>query len=73
MREIKETDTHHSKIAAIGMPSPYPLPVGLLAHSSMHQVEVLSYADCFLFMAVAGVIAMCLIPVMPPFLSAQKK
>jgi DHA2 family multidrug resistance protein len=55
------------------MPSPYPLPVGLLAHSSMHQVEVLSYADCFLFMAVAGVIAMCLIPVMPPFLSAQKK
>jgi len=51
----------------------YLTSVGLLAHSSMHQVEVLSYADCFLFMAVAGVIATCLIPVMSPFIPAQKK
>jgi EmrB/QacA subfamily drug resistance transporter len=46
--------------------------IGLLAHSGAHQVEVLSYADCFLFMAVAGAIAMCLIPLMSPFVPAPK-
>jgi MFS transporter, DHA2 family, multidrug resistance protein len=59
--------------AGASAPDAYLLSVGLLAHSSMHQVEVLSYADCFLFMALAGVIAMCLIPVMSPFIPAQKK
>ena len=46
--------------------------VGLLAHSGSHQVDVLSYADCFLFMAVAGAIAICLIPIMSPFVPAPK-
>jgi EmrB/QacA subfamily drug resistance transporter len=46
--------------------------IGLLAHSAAHQVEVLSYADCFLFMAAAGAIAMCLIPLMSPFVPAPK-
>lgn len=46
--------------------------IGLLARSSAHQVEVLSYADCFLFMAVAGVIAICLIPIMSPFVPSTK-
>jgi len=46
--------------------------IGLLARSGAHQVEVLSYADCFLFMAAAGAIAMCLIPLMSPFVPAPK-
>jgi DHA2 family multidrug resistance protein len=46
--------------------------IALLAHSSARQVEVLSYADCFLFMACTGAIAMCLIPVMSPFVPAPK-
>jgi hypothetical protein len=46
--------------------------IGLLAHSGSHQVEVLSYAGCFLVMAVAGVIAMCLIPVISPFVPPPK-
>jgi MFS transporter, DHA2 family, multidrug resistance protein len=46
--------------------------IGLLAHNGAHQVEVLSYADCFLFMAAAGAIAMCLIPMMSPFVPAPK-
>jgi MFS transporter, DHA2 family, multidrug resistance protein len=46
--------------------------IGLLAHSGAHQVDVLSYADCFLFMAAAGAIAMCLIPLMSPFVPAPK-
>lgn len=55
-------DIAHSHLASIG----------LLAHSGVHQVDVLSYADCFLFMAGAGAIAMCLIPVMSPFVPAPR-
>jgi DHA2 family multidrug resistance protein len=29
-------------------------------------VETLSYADAFSFMALIGVLALCLVPVMPP-------
>jgi MFS transporter, DHA2 family, multidrug resistance protein len=46
--------------------------IGLLARSGAHQVDVLSYADCFLFMAAAGAIAMCLIPLMSPFVPPPK-
>jgi MFS transporter, DHA2 family, multidrug resistance protein len=47
--------------------------IGLLAHTGAHQVDVLSYADCFLFMAAAGAVAFCLIPIMAPFLPAPKQ
>ena len=46
--------------------------IGALARSGSHQVEVLSYADCFLFMAAVGVLAMCLIPLMAPFVPAKQ-
>jgi DHA2 family multidrug resistance protein len=52
--------------------SSYLTSIGLLAHTGAHQVEVLSYADCFLFMALAGVFAMCLIPLVPPFVPAPQ-
>jgi DHA2 family multidrug resistance protein len=66
--------TDNYLVAHAGAPAPdaYLSSIGLLAHSSMHQVEVLSYADCFLFMATAGLIAMCLIPIMSPFVPALK-
>lgn len=47
--------------------------IGLLARTGAHQVDVLSYADCFLFMAAAGGVAMCLIPIMSPFVPAPKQ
>ena len=37
-----------------------------------HQVEVLSYADCFLFMALVGAIALFLIPLMSPVVLARQ-
>jgi MFS transporter, DHA2 family, multidrug resistance protein len=46
--------------------------IGVLAQAGSHQVDVLSYADCFLFMAVVGMIAICLIPLMSPFESAKR-
>jgi MFS transporter, DHA2 family, multidrug resistance protein len=35
-------------------------------------VDVLSYADAFAFMAVIGVLALCLIPIIPPTPVARK-
>jgi len=46
--------------------------IGLLARVGAHQVDTLSYADCFLFMAGVGVVAMCLIPLISPFVPAKK-
>ena len=46
--------------------------IGMLARVGSHQVDVLSYADCFLFMAAVGAFAMCLIPLMSPFLPAKR-
>jgi DHA2 family multidrug resistance protein len=46
--------------------------IGLLARVGSHQVDVLSYADCFLFMAAVGAFAMCLIPLMSPFVPAKR-
>lgn len=51
----------------------HPTSIGILAHSGAHQVDVLSFADCFLFMAAAGIIAMCLIPLMTPFTPTVKQ
>jgi hypothetical protein len=52
--------------------SSHLLSIASLSHAGVHQVEVLSYADCFLFMAAAGVIAICLIPLMSPFVPASR-
>jgi len=46
--------------------------IGMLARVGSHQVDVLSYADCFLFMAAVGAFAMCLIPLMSPLLPAKR-
>lgn len=46
--------------------------IGVLARAGSHQVDVLSYADCFLFMAAVGVFAICLIPLMSPFVPARR-
>ena len=46
--------------------------IGVLARVGSHQVDVLSYADCFLFMAAVGMFAMCLIPLMSPFVPARR-
>jgi DHA2 family multidrug resistance protein len=38
----------------------------LLAEAGGHQAATLSYADAFAFMAVIGLIALCLVPIIPP-------
>lgn len=45
--------------------------IGLLAEAGSHQVEVLSYADCFLFMAMVGFVTLFFIPLMAPFFPLQ--
>ncbi len=42
------------------------MAVRLLAEAGARQAEVLAYADAFLFMAVVGVVALCVVPVVPP-------
>ena len=48
------------------------MSVGLLARAGEKQVATLSYADCFLFMAMIGGIAFCFIPLLAPFVAAPK-
>ena len=43
-----------------------------LERAAAQQVDVLSYADAFAFMAVIGVLALCLIPIIPPTPVARK-
>jgi EmrB/QacA subfamily drug resistance transporter len=69
---LDQTGSYLVTHAGAGAAYSHPASIGLLAHSATHQVEVLSYADCFLFMAAAGAIAMCLIPLMSPFVPAPK-
>jgi MFS transporter, DHA2 family, multidrug resistance protein len=45
--------------------------IALLSRMGAHQVEVLSYADCFLFMALIGTLALFLIPLIAPTVPAQ--
>jgi DHA2 family multidrug resistance protein len=52
---------------------PQLTPIGLVARAGAHQVEALSYADCFLFMAMVGVLAVFFIPLMAPFLAPSKE
>jgi DHA2 family multidrug resistance protein len=42
------------------------LALGQLAEVGKQQAATLSYADAFGFMAVIGIVALCLIPIMPP-------
>jgi DHA2 family multidrug resistance protein len=42
------------------------LALGQLAEVGKQQAATLSYADAFGFMAVIGIIVLCLIPIMPP-------
>jgi MFS transporter, DHA2 family, multidrug resistance protein len=49
------------------------MSVGLLARAGAQQVATLSYADCFLFMAMVGGLAFCFIPLMAPFVAASKQ
>jgi hypothetical protein len=45
--------------------------IGLLAEAGIHQIEVLSYADCFLFIAMVGLVTLFFIPLMAPFAPQQ--
>jgi MFS transporter, DHA2 family, multidrug resistance protein len=40
--------------------------VRMLAEQGAHQATAYAYADAFAFMAVVGVIALCLLPIIPP-------
>jgi DHA2 family multidrug resistance protein len=42
------------------------LALAQLAEVARQQVETLSYADAFSFMALIGIVALCLVPVVPP-------
>jgi DHA2 family multidrug resistance protein len=46
--------------------------LGRLAEAARHQAETLSYADAFGFMALIGVVALCMIPIIPPTLVIRK-
>jgi DHA2 family multidrug resistance protein len=44
----------------------------LLADAGQQQAATLAYADAFLFMAAIGVLALCVVPVIPPTPTARK-
>jgi DHA2 family multidrug resistance protein len=44
----------------------HALALAQLAEAAREQVATLSYADAFSFMALIGIVALCLVPVMPP-------
>jgi DHA2 family multidrug resistance protein len=44
----------------------HTLALAQLAEAAREQVATLSYADAFSFMALIGIVALCLVPVMPP-------
>jgi DHA2 family multidrug resistance protein len=45
----------------------------LLAVAGSRQAATLAYADAFLFMALIGVAALCLVPIIPPTPTEPKK
>jgi hypothetical protein len=49
------------------------MSVGLLARAAAQQVETLSYADYYLFMAMVGGLAFCFIPLLAPSVAAPKQ
>jgi MFS transporter, DHA2 family, multidrug resistance protein len=46
--------------------------VRVLAEAGAHQAATLAYADAFAFMAIVGVVALCLVPIIPPTPVAKK-
>jgi MFS transporter, DHA2 family, multidrug resistance protein len=46
-------------------------PLALVSRLAAHQVEVLSYADCFLFMALVGAVTFLLVPLIAPVVAAK--
>ncbi|MGA2343825.1 MAG: MFS transporter, partial [Steroidobacteraceae bacterium] len=42
------------------------LALGQLAEAAKQQAATLSYADAFSFMALIGIVALCLVPLIPP-------
>jgi MFS transporter, DHA2 family, multidrug resistance protein len=51
----------------------YRLALAQLAQAAGEQAATLSYADAFSFMALIGIVALCLVPVVPPPPMIQKK
>lgn len=47
--------------------------IAILSKIGAHQVEVLSYADCFVFMAVVGTVALCLVPLISPVVAVRQR
>ena len=48
------------------------LALAQLAEAGKQQVASLSYADAFSFMALIGVVALCLVPIIPPTPAVRK-
>jgi MFS transporter, DHA2 family, multidrug resistance protein len=48
------------------------MALGRLAEAGRRQAEALSYADAFGFMALVGIVALCVIPLVPPSPLARK-
>ena len=46
--------------------------VRMLAEQGAHQAVAYAYADAFAFMAVVGIVALCILPIVPPT-PVQKK
>jgi DHA2 family multidrug resistance protein len=44
----------------------YRLALAQLAEAAREQVATLSYADAFSFMVLIGIVALCLVPIIPP-------
>jgi MFS transporter, DHA2 family, multidrug resistance protein len=51
----------------------YRLALAQLAEAGRQEVATLSYADAFSFMALIGIVALCLVPIIPPTPVIHKK
>jgi len=51
----------------------YRLALAQLAEAARQEVATLSYADAFSFMALIGIVALCLVPIIPPTPVIHKK
>jgi DHA2 family multidrug resistance protein len=69
------TDTVAAQIVGRAGTSPIDannMALKLLSEAGARQAETLAYADVFYFMAVIGVMALCVVPLMPPSPVAKK-
>jgi DHA2 family multidrug resistance protein len=51
----------------------YRLALAQLAEAARQEAATLSYADAFSFMALIGIVALCLVPIIPPTPVIHKK